>query len=342
MSSPSQPTAAAAAAAAMPRMIYGTAWKKERTADLVYEAIKAGFRGIDTAAMTTHYDEAGAGEGIRRAIREGIVSREELYIQTKFTPADPSSPYPLHAPIPSQIHASLASSLRNLSTTTQQQQQQQQQATDDVNNLPELPEGYLDAYLLHSPFPHPSQTLQAWSHLQLYLPTSPDPTKRGRILRLGISNAPLDLLQTLHPPPSIVQNPLYGGPRGRWDRGVRSWCASTTSSPAGGEGGAGEEEKVKYQAFWTLTANASIWRPPGGEWFVRDVARGAGVSPAGAWYALLMGSGVVVLNGTTNPERMREDLKVLDKINKWRETEEGKKAWERCWKRLGEVLDGSG
>src|SRR4051794_9546373 len=33
--------------AAMPAMLYGTAWKKERTADLVYEAIKAGFRGID-------------------------------------------------------------------------------------------------------------------------------------------------------------------------------------------------------------------------------------------------------------------------------------------------------
>jgi diketogulonate reductase-like aldo/keto reductase len=66
--------------AAMPAMMYGTAWKKEATADLVYEAIKADFRGIDTAAMKLHYDEKGAGEGIRRAIREGLVKRSDLYV----------------------------------------------------------------------------------------------------------------------------------------------------------------------------------------------------------------------------------------------------------------------
>ena len=67
--------------AAMPPMMYGTAWKKERTADLVYEAIKAGFRGIDTAAMKKHYDEAGTGEGIRRAISDGLVTRKDLFVR---------------------------------------------------------------------------------------------------------------------------------------------------------------------------------------------------------------------------------------------------------------------
>ena len=66
--------------AAMPVMLYGTAWKKERTADFVYQAIKAGFRGIDTAHMKRHYDEAGTGEGIRRAIRDGLVTREDLWV----------------------------------------------------------------------------------------------------------------------------------------------------------------------------------------------------------------------------------------------------------------------
>jgi hypothetical protein len=33
----------------MPKFIYGTAWKKEKTTDLVVMAIKSGFRGIDTA-----------------------------------------------------------------------------------------------------------------------------------------------------------------------------------------------------------------------------------------------------------------------------------------------------
>lgn len=73
--------------AAMPPMMYGTAWKKDRTADLVYEAIKAGFRGIDTAAMKKHYDEALTGEGIRRAIREGLVSRKDLFVSIHATAA---------------------------------------------------------------------------------------------------------------------------------------------------------------------------------------------------------------------------------------------------------------
>jgi hypothetical protein len=80
--------------AAMPAMMYGTAWKKERTADLVYEAIKAGFRGIDTAAMKRHYDEALTGEGIRRAIAEGIVSRKDLFV----TPLPTPLPHPHSLP----------------------------------------------------------------------------------------------------------------------------------------------------------------------------------------------------------------------------------------------------
>ena len=38
----------------MPRIIYGTAWKKDRTADLVVKAIQTGFRGIDTACQPKH------------------------------------------------------------------------------------------------------------------------------------------------------------------------------------------------------------------------------------------------------------------------------------------------
>ena len=64
----------------IPKLVYGTAWKKERSTDLVYQALKAGFRGIDTAAQPRHYQEKLVGEGIRRAIRDGFVSRVELYV----------------------------------------------------------------------------------------------------------------------------------------------------------------------------------------------------------------------------------------------------------------------
>lgn len=45
------------------RMIYGTAWKKEKTAELVKQALKSGFRALDTAAQPKHYREDLVGHG---------------------------------------------------------------------------------------------------------------------------------------------------------------------------------------------------------------------------------------------------------------------------------------
>lgn len=63
-------------------LMYGTAWKGDRTADLVYQAIKAGFRAFATAAQPKHYREDLVGEAISRAISEGIVSRSDLFVST--------------------------------------------------------------------------------------------------------------------------------------------------------------------------------------------------------------------------------------------------------------------
>ncbi|GAB1312994.1 hypothetical protein MFIFM68171_03204 [Madurella fahalii] len=315
--------------AAMPPMMYGTAWKKDRTADLVYEAIKAGFRGIDTAAMKRHYDEALTGEGICRAISEGIVSRKDLFIQTKFTPNDDSLPN-RDAPIPSQIHTSLAASLSNLSTPDHQ--------TTTATTTP-----YLDAVLLHAPYPNPADTLVAWQTLQLYLPSSPDPSRAGKVLQLGLSNVTLPILTLLvsssapSPPPTIIQNRFYSkgtGPAAaaaaaaaavatgeaeeeeeedRYDAAVRAWC---------------KQHGAKYQGFWTLTGNARVWRNEG---FVRELAEGAGISRAAAWYVLLMDEGVVVLNGTGDiGGHMREDLEAWGRVEAWRAAG-NEAAWQRCW-----------
>lgn len=62
-------------------MIYGTAWKKDNTADLVTLALKAGFRAFDTAAQPKHYDEHALGEAIRNAIDTGFVARKDLYVR---------------------------------------------------------------------------------------------------------------------------------------------------------------------------------------------------------------------------------------------------------------------
>ena len=57
----------------MPRILYGTAWKKTETGRLVATAIRQGFRGLDTACQPKHYDEAGVGEGIAAdAVGRGV------------------------------------------------------------------------------------------------------------------------------------------------------------------------------------------------------------------------------------------------------------------------------
>ncbi|MGR9051636.1 MAG: aldo/keto reductase, partial [Gammaproteobacteria bacterium] len=88
--------------APLPKIIYGTAWKQERTANLTETAVLAGFRGIDTACQPKHYDEAGAGAALQRLKRRGI-ERSDLYLQTKFTPLsghDPLRiPYDREAPV---------------------------------------------------------------------------------------------------------------------------------------------------------------------------------------------------------------------------------------------------
>lgn len=62
----------------------------EETAEAVYEAIKARYRLIDTAAV--YGNEKETGEGIARAIKEGIVTREDLFVTSKLfilqTPED--------------------------------------------------------------------------------------------------------------------------------------------------------------------------------------------------------------------------------------------------------------
>ena len=51
-----------------------------------YWALKAGFRLIDTARI--YGNETGVGRGLRRAISEGIVTREEVFITTKMWTSD--------------------------------------------------------------------------------------------------------------------------------------------------------------------------------------------------------------------------------------------------------------
>ncbi|SPO06979.1 probable D-xylose reductase [Cephalotrichum gorgonifer] len=76
------PTVKLASGEEMPLVGFGL-WKvpKETAAETVYNAIKTGYRLFDGAY--DYQNEKEAGEGIRRAISEGLVKREEIFITTK-------------------------------------------------------------------------------------------------------------------------------------------------------------------------------------------------------------------------------------------------------------------
>jgi diketogulonate reductase-like aldo/keto reductase len=202
----------------VPRIIYGTAWKKGATAGLVSTALLNGFRGIDTACQPKHYDEAGVGAGVAAGLGQGL-TRAELYLQTKFTSLsgqDPNRvPYDAHAPLADQVAQSVSASLKNLQSD------------------------YLDCVLLHSPMPTMTQTHSVWRALESFVDS-------GQVRQLGISNCydPADLerlYETARIKPAVIQNRFYADTG--YDREIRAYC---------------NKHQINYQSFWTLSANPQL------------------------------------------------------------------------------------
>jgi diketogulonate reductase-like aldo/keto reductase len=200
--------------------LYGTAWKEERTAGLVELAIREGFRGVDTANQRKHYFEAGVGEGLASAYRAGIVTRDELFLQTKFTyqrGQDHRLPYDPAAPLAIQVAQSLASSLEHLGTE------------------------YVDSFVLHGPSSNDEWTrhdTEVWEAMR-------KERDEGRARLLGVSDVALDHLEQMKGGgaelPAFVQNRCFA--RTGWDREVRAFC---------------NQHNITYQGFSLLTANREV------------------------------------------------------------------------------------
>lgn len=96
----------------------------DQTAEAVYQAIKAGYRLIDTASI--YGNEKETGEGIKRAIDDGLVTREDLFVTSKL--------FILQAP--------------------------EEKAADTIeHSLSVMGLDYLDLYLIHQPY---GDTYGAW------------------------------------------------------------------------------------------------------------------------------------------------------------------------------------
>lgn len=206
----------------VPTLFYGTAWKEERTADLVAQALRMGYRGLDTANQRRHYREAEVGRALLAELQRGTLRREDVFVQTKFTfrlGQDHRLPYDPAAPVGRQVEQSFDSSRSHLGV--------------DV----------LDSYLLHAPsVPQGLGTadIEAWRAMEML-------HDAGRVRFLGVSNVePDQLVSLLHAArvrPTFVQNPCHAS-RG-WDAGVRAICT---------------REGMTYQGFSLLTANQRVVR----------------------------------------------------------------------------------
>jgi len=69
--------------AKIPSIGIGTAYMSSDISEIIYSSIKDGTRVIDTAAV--YGSEPGVGKGVKRAIEDGIVKREDLFIVTKLS-----------------------------------------------------------------------------------------------------------------------------------------------------------------------------------------------------------------------------------------------------------------
>ena len=208
----------------IPTFLYGTAWKEDETERLTRFAIDAGFRGIDTANQRKHYFEAGVGKAVARAIADGVVRREDLFLQTKFTSLggqDHRLPYDPDADSATQVQQSFAKSLEHLQVEK------------------------IDSYVLHGPSRRHGLTqedVDVWRAME-------DIHASGKTRFLGASNVAIDQIETIcemaKVRPMFVQNRCYA--RTRWDAEVRAFC---------------RRNGIIYQGFSLLTANLAELRSP--------------------------------------------------------------------------------
>ncbi|HVA46269.1 MAG TPA: aldo/keto reductase [Pirellulales bacterium] len=208
----------------VPRFLYGTAWKEDETRRLAELALRQGFRGIDTANQRRHYHEAAVGEAVAASLAAGLMTRDELFLQTKFTfqaGQDHRLPYDPGAPIAEQVEQSLASSRAHFGVAT------------------------IDSYLLHGPTQRDGLVAADWEAWRA-MEAAHD---AGRVRLLGISNVLPEQLEQLcrqaRVRPRFVQNRCFAVLG--WDRDIRGICAANG---------------IVYQGFSLLTANRDVLAHP--------------------------------------------------------------------------------
>lgn len=158
----------------------------------------------------------GVGEGWTRAARDLGLSRNDIWLQTKYTSIDGQDPerlpYDGLAPLDEQVRQSLTKSFENLQTS------------------------YIDSLVMHGPEDTWEKILTVWRVFESFV-------DQGKVRQIGISNfyepdAVEYLYNQARIKPAVVQNRFYAD--SSYDTKIRAFCMS---------------HDVEYQSFWTLGAN---------------------------------------------------------------------------------------
>ncbi|MBX7527709.1 aldo/keto reductase [Qipengyuania vesicularis] len=267
-------------------------WKvaREKAADIAYEAIAAGYRHLDCAA--DYGNEAEVGEGIARAIADGLVTREDLWITSKLWNT-------FHAP--EHVEEGCRKSLADLGLD------------------------YLDLYLVHFPIaleylPIDARYPPEWIHD----PSASNPSMKrarvplhrtwgameelvgkGLVRRIGVCNYNSGLLHDLmsyaqigpyalqiEAHPYLVQPKLI--------RLARDYGLEVTAfSPLGA---------LSYVELDMAGKSDSVLTEP----VVQQAASAHGKSPAQIVLRWGVQRGTSIIPKTSKPERMRENLDLFD------------------------------
>ncbi len=149
----------------------------DQLADVVGEALRAGYRHIDTAE--SYGNEQGVGAGIKNAIDAGQLRREDLFVTTKLWPGNPA--WGDAAKGRAEVLASLDASLERLGLD------------------------YVDLYLVHAPFAG-DRRLEQWQALV-------EAQQAGKVRAIGVSNFAIEHLEEIRaaglPTPAANQLELH-------------------------------------------------------------------------------------------------------------------------------------
>ena len=275
----------------MPPVGFGL-WKipKEDTANAVVEAIRAGYRHFDSAA--DYANEAESGEGFARAIAEGLVTREELWITSKLWNT-------FHAP--EHVEEACRKSLADLQLD------------------------YLDLYLIHFPIaleyvpiedryppewlfnpdaakpemrPAPVPLYQTWHAMEALV-------EKGLVNRIGVCNYNTGLIHDLMSYATIKPSHLQieSHPYLTQEKLIR--CANdygidvTAFSPLGAQS--------YFELNMAEQGESLLGAAP-----VMVAAQAHGKSPAQVLLKWGVQRGTSIIPKTSKPERMRENLDIDD------------------------------